>query len=101
MDELTFLGKQEGARVLLLGGRAWRVTHVDWSSKTAYVETSEDRGRSRWKGEGRGLGFRLCQAIKRVLSTDAIDSHWSNRVANVWPNCGTTSTGSPKARPLS
>ena len=31
VDELTFIGKQEGARVLLLGGRAWKVTHIDLS----------------------------------------------------------------------
>lgn len=79
VDELTFLGKQEGARVLLLGGRAWRVTHIDWQRKVAYVEASEDRGRSRWKGEGPGLGFRLCQAIKHVLAGDDRRDCWSRR----------------------
>ncbi len=79
VDELTFLGKQEGARVLLLGGRAWRVTHIDWQRKVAYVEPSEDRGRSRWKGEGPGLGFRLCQAIKHVLAGDDRRDCWSRR----------------------
>ncbi len=79
VDELTFLGKQDGPRVLLLGGRAWHVTHVDWSRKIAYVEVSESRGRSRWKGSGRGLGFRLCQSIKRLLSGDFTRPHWSRR----------------------
>ena len=54
VDELTFLGKQDGPRVLLLGGRAWRVTHIDWQRKVAHVEVSEDRGRTRWKGAGPG-----------------------------------------------
>lgn len=81
VDELTFVGKQEGPRVLLLGGRAWRVTHIDWSRKVAYVEATEDRGRTRWKGEGPGLGFRLCQAIKGVLTGTETPDWWSTRAA--------------------
>lgn len=79
VDELTFLGKQDGPRVLLLGGRAWRVTHVDWSRKVAYVEPTEDKGRSRWKGAGIGLGFRLSQAIKQLLAGDEPRDWWSQR----------------------
>lgn len=79
MDELTFLGKQEDGRVLLLGGRAWHVTHIDWQRKVAHVEVSQDRGRTRWKGQGQGLSFRLCQAIKRVLAEDEIRPCWSQR----------------------
>jgi ATP-dependent helicase Lhr and Lhr-like helicase len=82
VDELTFLGRQEGPRVLLLGGRAWRVTHVDWSRKTAYVEATEERGRSRWKGGGPPLGFELCQAIKRVLASDELPQRWSRRASD-------------------
>ena len=79
VDELTFLGTQEGPRVLLLGGRAWHVTHIDWQRKVAHVEVSNDRGRTQWKGQGQGLSFRLCQAIKRVLAEDEIRPWWSQR----------------------
>ena len=79
VDELTFHGKQDGPRVLLLGGRAWRVTHIDWQRKTARVEPSEDRGRTRWKGEGQGLSFRLCQAIEHVLAGNDSRDYWSRR----------------------
>lgn len=79
VDDLTFLGKQDGPRVILLGGRAWRVTHVDWRRRAAYVEASEDKGRSRWKGEGRGLAFRLCQAVKRILVDSETRSCCSRR----------------------
>jgi ATP-dependent helicase Lhr and Lhr-like helicase len=79
VDELTFLGKQDGPRVLLLGGRAWHVTHVDWQRKVAHVEVSEDRGHTRWKGVGQGLSFRVCQAIKRVLAEDESRPWWSQR----------------------
>lgn len=79
VDELTFLGKQDGPRILLLGGRAWLVNHIDWQRKVAYVEAAEAKGRSRWKGEGRGLGYRLCQAIKHVLAGADTRECWSRR----------------------
>ena len=79
VDELTFLGKQAGPRVLLLGGRAWRVTHVDWARKVAYVEASEALGRSRWKGTGAELKFELCQSMRRVLTSDESSPMWSQR----------------------
>ncbi|MCA9063024.1 MAG: ATP-dependent helicase, partial [Planctomycetaceae bacterium] len=75
----TFLGKHEGPRVLLLGGRAWQVNHIDWQRRIAYVEATEAKGRTRWKGEGQGLAFRLAQAIKRVLATDHVREYWSQR----------------------
>jgi len=79
VDEMTFVGKHDGPRVLLLGGRSWKVNHIDWQRRTAYVEATEVTGRSRWKGEGRGLGFRLSQAIKRILATDGCSGRWSRR----------------------
>jgi ATP-dependent helicase Lhr and Lhr-like helicase len=79
VDETTFLGKHQGPRVLLLGGRSWRVNHIDWQRRIAYVEATDSAGRSRWKGEGRGLGFRLSQAIKRILATDECCRRWSRR----------------------
>ncbi len=81
VDQMTFLGKHEGPRVLLLGGRAWRVTHIDWQRRLAYVEATDASGRSRWKGGGLGLGFPLAQAIKRVLTVDQRSPRWSRRAA--------------------
>lgn len=79
VDEMTFLGKQEGPRILLLGGRAWQVNHIDWKRRRAYVEPTEATGRTRWKGEGQGLEFRLSQSIKRILATDTNVEFWSRR----------------------
>ncbi len=79
VDEMTFLGKHEGPRVLLLGGRSWKVNHIDWQRRIAHVEATELTGRSRWKGQGQGLGFRLAQAIKRILATDKRCTRWSRR----------------------
>lgn len=82
VDEMTFLGKHEGPRVLLLGGRAWQVNHIDWQRRIAYVEATDATGRTRWKGEGQGLGFRLSQAIKRILATDENSPGWSRRATD-------------------
>ncbi|QDU98795.1 DEAD/DEAH box helicase [Lignipirellula cremea] len=79
VDEMTFLGKHEGPRVLLLGGRAWQVNHIDWQRRIAYVEATDATGRTRWKGEGQGLGYRLSQAIKRILALDENSERWSRR----------------------
>ena len=79
VDETTFLGKQEGPRVLLLGGRSWRVNHIDWQRRVAFVEATDQKGRSRWKGESGGLGFRLAQAIQRILASDDNSDCWSRR----------------------
>ena len=79
VDELTFFGKKDGPRVLLLGGRSWMVKHVDWQRKIAQVEPTNAKGQSRWKGEGQGLGFALCQAVRDVLTTDTTREFWSQR----------------------
>ena len=82
VDVMTFLSKQEGSRVLLLDGRSWQVNHVDWQRRMAYVEPTEAKGRTRWDGQGQGLGFHLSQAIKRILATEAADECWSRRATD-------------------
>jgi ATP-dependent Lhr-like helicase len=79
VDEMTFLGKRDGPCVLLLGGRAWLVNHIDWQRRVAYVEATEAKGLSRWKGDRPGLGVRLCQSIKRLIAEDDDYVMWSRR----------------------
>lgn len=79
VDELTFLSKHDGPLTLLLGGQPWRVNHIDWQRRIAYVEASKEKGRSRWKGKGQALSFRLCQAIKYILAIEDEQEYWSNR----------------------
>jgi ATP-dependent Lhr-like helicase len=82
VDESTFLARRDaGSPVLLLAGRAWRVNHLDWKRRRAYVEPAEDAGRSRWRGGGQFLGYQLCRAIRHVLAADDISPHWSRRAA--------------------
>lgn len=54
VHETTFLRGRGSERpvILTLGGRNWAVNHIDWARRQAYVEISEERGRTRWPGEG-------------------------------------------------
>jgi ATP-dependent Lhr-like helicase len=79
VDAMTFLGKQDGPRTLLLGGRAWLVRHIDWQRRVAYVHATDANGRSRWQGDRPGLGFQVCQSIKHVLAGNADRTMWSQR----------------------
>lgn len=79
VDQMTFLSKADGPRILLLGGRAWQVNHIDWARKRAFVEPTEARGRTRWSGESQGLSFELCQSVKRLLADCWTRGCWSRR----------------------
>lgn len=79
VDQMTFMSKQDGPRILLLGGRAWKVNHIDWPRKKAYVEPTDAKGRTRWAGAPQGLEFALCQSIKRLLADDKARPYWSAR----------------------
>jgi ATP-dependent Lhr-like helicase len=67
VDPMAVAQQRDGPTVLLLGGRSWKVTAVDWSKRTVSVEPTDDRGKSRWLGTSRWLGFEVCQAMRRVL----------------------------------
>ncbi|MFY1669231.1 DEAD/DEAH box helicase [Plantactinospora sp. WMMB334] len=57
-----------GERRLLLAGRSWRVTYVDWRRRRCFVEPADGGGRARWLSGGlRGLGFELAWAMREVL----------------------------------
>jgi ATP-dependent helicase Lhr and Lhr-like helicase len=69
VDEVSFHVRGGGPSVLLLGGRSWLVTHLDWSRRLAYVEPTQLEGRSRWGGSSGALHFALCRAIRRVVAS--------------------------------
>lgn len=58
----------ESAPVLLLGGRSWRVTDVDWSRRRVSVLPTDHQGKARWLGTARMLPFSLCRAQERVIT---------------------------------
>lgn len=79
VHESTFYNHKEGPSVLVLAGRSWKTHHLDWKRRVAHVEPTDEQGRSRWIGEGQFLSYRVCQAIRRVLTTETTESYWSQR----------------------
>ena len=67
VDPMAVQQQKDGPTVLLLGGRSWKVILVEWSKRTVWVEPTDEKGKSRWLGTSRWLGFEVCQAMRRVL----------------------------------
>jgi ATP-dependent Lhr-like helicase len=80
VHEVTFVVRHDhGPIVLLLAGRSWRLTHLDWKRRQAFVEPDEQGGRSRWWGQGQVLSHVLCQAIRDIVADDGEEACWSRR----------------------
>ncbi|SFA56390.1 ATP-dependent helicase Lhr and Lhr-like helicase [Rhodococcoides kroppenstedtii] len=57
----------EGPRVLLLGGRSWLVTHIDWKRRLCYVESTTVTGRAKWGSAGEGASFPIARGMRAVI----------------------------------
>ncbi|MGY1621054.1 DEAD/DEAH box helicase [Geodermatophilus sp. SYSU D00965] len=66
VDPLVMTRKVQGPRVLVLGGRPWKVTFIDWKRRRAFVEPTDLPGNSKWSGMGQPLSFALTDAMRRV-----------------------------------
>jgi ATP-dependent Lhr-like helicase len=82
VHQLSFAPGHAGQVNLLLAGRSWKVTHLDWPRKIAYVEPAKDVGKSRWVGGGHLVSFEISQAIRNTLLSEATSSCWSKRAAS-------------------
>jgi len=67
VDPSSLASAKEGPRVLALGGRSWRVASIDWPRETVYVEAVEEKGRSQWIGEARGVSRELARGVRDIL----------------------------------
>ena len=95
----TFFSPQGDQTTILLSGKSWKVRHVDWNKKYAYVEAVKAVGRSRWIGSGVSIGYDLCQSIHELLCDDKVSPRWSRRTtqqfadirdSNTWFELGHT-----------
>lgn len=57
----------EGPRILLLGGRSWKVTHIDWKRRHVFVEATDIAGRAKWSSVPDGASFEITRGIREVL----------------------------------
>ena len=63
----TMLTGEKQDRLILLAGKSWRITEVDWKRRTVWLEPAKEGGKARWKGTGRTLSREIAQGILRAL----------------------------------
>ncbi|WP_219414039.1 DEAD/DEAH box helicase [Pseudonocardia nigra] len=66
-DDVLLADTGGAPRVLLLAGRAWLVTYVDWKRRRCFVEATDLPGRAKWSGDGGGLSFAVTRGMRDVL----------------------------------
>lgn len=71
VSPMVLATRVQGPRVVLLSGRAWQVTSIDWSRHRAWAEPTDASGKARWSGQPIPLSFELADAMRRVLLGDA------------------------------
>ena len=57
-----------GPPAILLAGRPWRITDIDWKRRIARVQPAEQKATVNFNGPSRPLGFELCQSVAAVLA---------------------------------
>ncbi|MDJ1130799.1 DEAD/DEAH box helicase [Streptomyces iconiensis] len=68
MDPTVLTEERPGPRRLLLAGRSWQVTFIDWGRKRVFVEPVESGGVAKWSsGAHTGLTYVLTRAMREVL----------------------------------
>ncbi len=58
-------------RTVLLGGRNWKVTGIDFSRRLATLEPTSERGTARWLGGSASMTRELAQGIREAISDGA------------------------------
>ncbi|MFF0202709.1 DEAD/DEAH box helicase [Streptomyces sp. NPDC005017] len=67
-DPSVLTEERPGPRRLLLGGRSWQVTYIDWLRKRVFVEPADGGGIAKWMNSGvAGLSYALTRAMREVL----------------------------------
>jgi ATP-dependent Lhr-like helicase len=81
VDPLSLTARKEGPAVVALGGRSWRVASVDWTRDRIYVEPTDEKGASRWMGDGRGVSRVIATEVRAIVdrSMDSTDSILTKR----------------------
>ncbi|NIL92565.1 ATP-dependent RNA helicase RhlE [Rhodococcus fascians] len=62
--------KVDGPRVLLLAGRSWKVTHIDWKRRRTFVEPTDSGGKAKWSGSPSNISYEISRSIRKVLLGD-------------------------------
>ncbi|NBV45612.1 MAG: DEAD/DEAH box helicase [Planctomycetia bacterium] len=80
VDASTLVPKAKDRPIILsLAARSWLVRSIDWPRGMVSVEPTTDPGLSRWRSNGPGLSFALCQRMRRLLADRSDLEGWSTR----------------------
>lgn len=83
LDPTSLLTNDRSFATVLLAGRSWKITSIDWARRFAWVEPTDSSGRSRWSGGGRALSSELCDAMRDVAAgTDPAGVTLTERARN-------------------
>ena len=80
---LMTLEEDDSLGAFTLAGRSWQILDIDWQRGRCVVKPAESSRPPRWTGTPRFLGYELCQAMRRLLMDNDIDSAWSQRAQKV------------------
>jgi ATP-dependent helicase Lhr and Lhr-like helicase len=84
VDPSLLADRVQGPRLLLLGGRSWRVTWTDWKRRRCFVEPAEAGGRARWLSDGvGGIGYEIARSMRDVLLGAEIPVALTKRASGV------------------
>jgi ATP-dependent helicase Lhr and Lhr-like helicase len=84
VDPSLLADRVEGPRLLLLGGRSWRVTWTDWKRRRCFVEPAEGGGRARWISGGvGGLSYEIARSMRDVLLGAEVPATLTKRAAGI------------------
>jgi ATP-dependent Lhr-like helicase len=73
LDPVVISGEKED-RLVLLGGRSWLVTSVDFSKRVATLEPSEHKGEAHWLGGGAVVGRDVALSVAKSLKEEPTQS---------------------------
>ncbi|MFF6809243.1 DEAD/DEAH box helicase [Streptomyces sp. NPDC012403] len=71
-DPSLLTERVDGPRRLLLAGRSWQVTYIDWRRKRCFVEPVDGGGKAKWSSPGFGStgSYELTRAERQVLLSE-------------------------------
>jgi ATP-dependent Lhr-like helicase len=76
--------KIDGPRLLLLGGRSWKVTWIDWKRRRCQVEPAEGGGKAKWHSPGIGGDhYAMTRAARDILLGSAPPGSLTRRAARI------------------
>ena len=64
----TALTGDKKDQLILLAGRSWLISGIEWKKKTVWLEPAKEGGKARWMGSARSLSGDVCQGIRSVLA---------------------------------